>query len=384
MILWLIIGAASLLFLMGVWVWERLPRWRKEAARKEREPLTAEQFGERFFRPDLSLIATRLRHIASDQLGEDLLQLRPDDRVAEVLSAAFDSMDTVEFLMAIEEEFGIELDEAAWTNIDTFDDLVNAVAARRPFLAKWRRSMGRAIEEQFGVTLSREALAKVTTPLAVMDAVAAEFKEPVQAQGRCQSQRAFYLLRNAMTRTLHKPRSLILPRASLRKLIPWRTARSIWPQLRDAVGARRWPALVRPRWASWLVYGVPLLFGAAAVIGLPWLADRALRWSNTLGFVISFASELRALFAVALVLFSWICLVRVSQRFSWSFPRGIRAVGDLVPFVVTSAEMTWTREQILQKVRDLVVAQLQVPPERYQAGGRFVEEFGMEIETGKP
>lgn len=384
MSIWPFVGVLSLLVLLGVWIHERLPRWRAADVRARREPLTEAQFGERFFLPDQAKLAARLRGIASEQLDKDLSQSHPDDALAPMLFDASDSLDSVELLVAIEEEFGIELDDATAVKIETFRDLVNAVAAQQPFLVKWRREMGRAIEERFGVSLPREVLAKVATLGELADAVAAALKEQVVAQKSCQNQRAFYLLRSAMTRTLNRPRSHITPTTPLRTLIHGPPVRPLWPQLRDAVAARKWPALVRPPWMNWLVYGGPLFAGVTLAVGLPPLADWASSVAGTSGFVLVLASELRGFILIPLVIFCWVVLVRVSARFTFDLPRNIRTVADLVPFVVTSPATSWTREQIAQQVREVVQRQLRLPPERYQAGGRFVEEFQMDggLETG--
>jgi acyl carrier protein len=377
--IWPLILFGSVLFLVGVWVYERLPRWRADDERARREPLTEAQFGERFFTAELSPIAARLRSIAAEQLGKDLSQLHPDDRLALAFFASSDSLDSVELLMAIEEEFGIELNDDAVTKMETFHDLVAAVAAQRPFLSEWRRKLSRAIEAQFGVSLRRETLATVATPLALSQALAGELKVQTGAEPTCQTQRAFYLLRDELTRTLHRARRSIAPATALCTLIPWRTRRFVWPQLRDAVAARNWPALVRPSWIKWLTRGLPLLGGVAVALGLPPLADWVSRQGSSLGFALHFASEVRLLVVIPLMIFAWVLLVRVSNRLCWAFPRGIRTVGDLVPFVITSAQMTWTGEQLDQKVRDIVVTQLGLPTEPYQVGGRFVEEFGLEV-----
>ena len=375
---WPAITLGFVLLLVGIWVYERLPRWRAADARARREPFTEAQFGERLFTPELAPIAAVLRRIASEQLGKDLSQLRPDDRLASIYPDPFDSLDSVELLMAIEEEFGIELDDDAVTNIQTFHDLVTAVAARRPFLARWRRKLGSALEEQLGVSLPRQTLATVATPLTLTEAVAAQLKDQVGGQQSCQSQRAFYLLRNAMMRTLHMPRGSITPATELRTLISWRAARAVWPQLRDAVAARNWPALVRPRWVGWFVFGLPLLGGTAVALGLPGLADWSSGRSGSFGFALCFASEMRLFLVIPLVIVCWVLLVRLSKRLAVSFPRNVRTVGDLIPFVLTSTQMTWTREQVEQKVRDIVLTQLPLAAERYQAGDRFQEDFGLE------
>ena len=376
----LLIIVGLLLFLLGVWVYERLPRWRAADARSLRERLTEEQFGERFFPPDLSPIAARSRRIASEQLGKDLSQLHPDDRLAEVFIETFGSLDNVNMFMAIEEEFGIELDDATLTSINTFRDIVIAVAAQRPFLAKWRRKLGRAIEERFGVSLTRDTLATIATPKAATDAIAAALRAQHGAPEICQNQRAFYLLRSALMRTTQAPRNSITPATLLGPLIHGRTARTVWPQLRDSVAARQWPPLVRPGWVNWLVCGVPFLGGVAFFAGLPALADWASLRGNSLGFALNIVSELRGFIVVPLVIFSWVLLVRGARRMSTALPSGIRTVGDLLPFVVTSAEMTWTWNEIEQLVRQIVETHLPLPPERYRLEGRFVEDFGMEAE----
>ena len=113
-------------------------------------------------------------------------------------------------------------------------------------------------------------------------------------------------------------------------------------------------------------------------LALPALADWASGPEGNLGFALYFISEMRLFLVIPLVIVFWVLLVRLAKRLTFSFPRNVRTVGDLILFVVTSTQMTWTREQVEQKVRDIVLAQLPLPAERYQAGGRFVGEFGLE------
>lgn len=377
MIIWPIFVVVALLVLVGVWIHERLPRWRAADARALREPLTAEQFGERFFPPDQAKIAARLRQLATDELRKDLSRLDPDELLAQVFFDASDSLDSVELLMAIEEEFGIELDEATAVKIKTFRDLLNAVAARQPFLAKWRREIGQAIERRFGITLPREALASLATPLAVTEAVAAELKGQVEPTPSCQSQRAFYLLRNALVRILGVPRRDITPNVSVHALTRRRLSPARAAQLREAVGARQWPTLVRPRWMVWSVRLLLLLTAIAVVWGLPALAEVTWLGGGAWGTTVNLLSELRGVIVIPLLIFLWVLLTRFSSRFSREFPRHIRTVSDLLPFVATSPEMTWTREQIEQAVRETITQKLRLPPGTFRVDGRFVEDFGM-------
>jgi hypothetical protein len=234
------------------------------------------------------------------------------------------------------------------------------------------------MEERFGVSLTRDTLATIATPKAATDAIAAALRAQHGAPEICQNQRAFYLLRSALMRTTQAPRNSITPATLLGPLIHGRTARTVWPQLRDSVAARQWPPLVRPGWVNWLVYGVPLLGGVAFFAGLPALADWASLRGNSLGFALNIVSELRGFIVVPLVIFSWVLLVRGARRMCTALPSGIRTVGDLLPFVVTSAEMTWTWNEIEQLVQQIVEKCLPLPSERYRVEGRFVEDFGME------
>jgi acyl carrier protein len=77
---------------------------------------------------DMSDIADRVRKIVVEHLGVE------EDKVVE--SASFiddlgaDSLDTVELVMAFEEEFGIEIPDDAAESIQTFGDAVKFITER--------------------------------------------------------------------------------------------------------------------------------------------------------------------------------------------------------------------------------------------------------------
>ena len=74
----------------------------------------------------MSDVAARVKKIVVEHLGVD------EDKVAD--SASFiddlgaDSLDTVELVMAFEEEFGIEIPDDAAETIQTFGDAVNFIS----------------------------------------------------------------------------------------------------------------------------------------------------------------------------------------------------------------------------------------------------------------
>ncbi len=69
---------------------------------------------------DQTLIDDRLRRIISEQLGVDENQVVPAASFEEDLNA--DSLDLVELIMSLEEEFGVEISEEDAERIRTVGD----------------------------------------------------------------------------------------------------------------------------------------------------------------------------------------------------------------------------------------------------------------------
>lgn len=67
----------------------------------------------------------KVQKIVSDQLGVDESEVKPEASFANDLGA--DSLDTVELVMALEEEFGIEIPDEAAESIATVQDAVNFI-----------------------------------------------------------------------------------------------------------------------------------------------------------------------------------------------------------------------------------------------------------------
>ena len=70
-------------------------------------------------------IQERVIQIISDKLALDPDQITPDSRFNEDLGA--DSLDVVELLMALEDEFGLTIDEEEAENIVTVRDVVRYI-----------------------------------------------------------------------------------------------------------------------------------------------------------------------------------------------------------------------------------------------------------------
>jgi len=70
-------------------------------------------------------IEQRVREIIADQLGEPIENITPEKDLVQDLGA--DSLDVVELVMALEEEFGIEIPEEDAEKIKTVGDAINYI-----------------------------------------------------------------------------------------------------------------------------------------------------------------------------------------------------------------------------------------------------------------
>jgi acyl carrier protein len=87
------------------------------------------EFGRHYFPPDRAEIATRLRRILANHVGIDISRMSPTDRFIEDLwMDDFDSMATVDFVIAIEKEFDIQIPDSAAEKLITFQSVVDYVA----------------------------------------------------------------------------------------------------------------------------------------------------------------------------------------------------------------------------------------------------------------
>ena len=73
-----------------------------------------------------SNIADRIRTIIAEQLGLDVAEVSPDSNILDDLGA--DSLDVVEFVMTLEDEFDIEVPDEAAESIRTIADVERYVA----------------------------------------------------------------------------------------------------------------------------------------------------------------------------------------------------------------------------------------------------------------
>ncbi|NEZ60581.1 acyl carrier protein [Leptolyngbyaceae cyanobacterium CCMR0082] len=75
-------------------------------------------------------ILGKVQKIVSEQLGVDVAEVKPEASFANDLGA--DSLDTVELVMALEEEFDIEIPDEAAEGIGTVQAAVDFIQEKSP------------------------------------------------------------------------------------------------------------------------------------------------------------------------------------------------------------------------------------------------------------
>lgn len=78
--------------------------------------------------PEVNTIEERIKTILSNNLGYIESDIRPTDILVDDLGA--DSLDIVEIIMAVEEEFNIEISEKDAIQVVTVQELIDCVKKR--------------------------------------------------------------------------------------------------------------------------------------------------------------------------------------------------------------------------------------------------------------
>jgi len=217
-----------------------------------------------------------------------------------------------------------------------------------------------ALEESFGVELKDDEVGKAVTPRMVGDLIFAQLSKTDEKT--CQTQRAFYVLRRGLMQLLGLHRKQVTLDTPISQFIRRQKERDLWPQLGVAVAARNWPRLARPLWmSSSLTIGGLALWGTLVYLSI----------HHSLGLSVGMFGGLAgaAVFAILAAKFT--------RPFELYIPAGFHTVRDLVPAVLTSEHIRWTREEVSELVKKVVMEQLGVSESKYAEDSHFIDDFGM-------
>jgi hypothetical protein len=184
------------------------------------------------------------------------------------------------------------------------------------------------LEEGFGVTITDEEAEACLTPGAVIELIFGKLR--ASDERVCVSQRAFYLLRKGLARSLGVARRGVALSSDVRSFTAGRSEREVWNDLKSAVQARRWPSLARPQWLIACLWLLSLGGFCGLCVLFPW-------------YVAAFCTGFFTFVAI------WI-----TRPFRSRIPARFSRIRELVPFAVTSDVIAWTRDQVASLVKKLV------------------------------
>jgi acyl carrier protein len=218
-----------------------------------------------------------------------------------------------------------------------------------------------SLEEAFGIELKDEEVTDTDTPRKLCDLIFSKLK--VANESICQSQRAFYILRNTFLNIFKLDRKAVTPDLHFRNLILKTQEKEIWEQIKLAVSARSWPQLSRPRWILCFFAIMELSIFFATIFELNYFS-RHLE-SIPLGIILG-------------CFLSYQFIVVAENRtksFMLYIPSNFKSVRDLIPYVITSEHINWTRGQVSERLKQIVISQLGLDESEYTEDSNFVKDF---------
>ncbi len=217
-----------------------------------------------------------------------------------------------------------------------------------------------AFEEQFGIEIANEDAEKLVTPVMVIDYICTKIR--MTDEKKCQSQRAFYILRRALVQKSGRKRSEITPTTKLREIFPRSNCTGQWLDLKKAVDARGWPKLTYPRWIE-----RPFLVVAFGAL-----------WGGTyFGMEFEFGILNAILLGVTLSFLLCIGIGFSTKSFRHAIPSRLVTLANLVPYVESSNAIQWARDAVAKRVRKIVIEQLCITESIYREDATFVADLGL-------
>jgi acyl carrier protein len=218
------------------------------------------------------------------------------------------------------------------------------------------------VENTFGIELPENELEQIKTPRDLIELVC--HRLDLSDGPQCQSQQAFYRLRKGLMEVLGVSRDQVRLETRLADLAPVDDCRPWWLRLRENIGARDWPELVRPKWVERTIGGMTVVILIVSILGL-WKSKglESLGSSVLLGVLIAAAASS--------------LMYRCTRRFILSLPTKVTRISDLIPASLSAPGIIWTRDGVETNIKTIIVDHLGIPPAEYSISKRFVEDYGV-------
>lgn len=227
-----------------------------------------------------------------------------------------------------------------------------------------------AVEEEFGCDIDDAAAEKMRTPRDMIDYVCATLRA---AHDGCASQQAFYRVRRVLMELTGRPRREISPATPIEELFPGRRVYDRdWSRVRDAAS----PGLTVSRLAlpGCLLWPCGTLPVAVLFLGL-WLGMPFSSVGEVSRFVV-----VSSIGAPGCWLILYLAGLQVVGRnvARGRIADGIITLRDLAPpFLQSASGRNWTRDNVAARVKQLVKDQLGISEEKYREDADFIRDLGI-------
>jgi len=210
------------------------------------------------------------------------------------------------------------------------------------------------IEDEFQIALSDEEAFKCETPNLLTDLVYSKLRKSPSEP--CPAMHGFYIVRKILTEQFTIPRAAIKPDTKLTDLFNKPSLIVIWQKLLATLsnGNTINAPLEKPPWIKISIFVSSLIVFATALL----LTDSAI-----LAFFVA--------------CFNSIILSVATLSLKTELPKNFHTVKDLIPIVSTLDTRVWTREQVYNRVKILVIEQLGIDADKVLADTHFITDLGM-------
>ncbi|HEX3800398.1 MAG TPA: hypothetical protein VH413_17020 [Verrucomicrobiae bacterium] len=231
------------------------------------------------------------------------------------------------------------------------------------------------VEETFDIAIADSEAEKIVTPSELIDLI---FSKAGRIQdASCLTQRAFHRLRASLIRHGGVQRSQIRLETSLATLFPRARRVTNFQAVATDLGLSKEMEFVRPSWLVSLLVTATVLGSVVTAISLTWHPISSS--SALVNFI--FASPAISAFGFAMI-FGW-AIFYSTRWMRIEFKSPCTDVGHLSrwivahgPHVVQSPPGQWSREQIAETIREIVIEILHCE-EQYREDAHFIKDLGL-------
>ena len=219
------------------------------------------------------------------------------------------------------------------------------------------------VENTFGIELPEKVLEQIKTPRDLIEQVC--HRLDLSGGPQCQSQQAFYRLRKGLMEVLGVSRDQVRLETRLADLAPLDDCRPWWLRLRENIGARDWPELVRPKWMRRGIGWITIATLIAAMVSY-WVRKGLEKFDAGLALSLALAGCIGA------------SMLLCTRKYIVALPPHITSVSNLILFSLSAPGVRWTKEGVASTVKAIIMDHLNLTESAYGEDKRFIEDLGVD------